>query len=324
MVNVPDWERVGDAAKRVMLTGITENVAQLALCRAILNRQIRVRIYLGKFESGDFCLQQTMWGEVGLIIPPHLAPRDFDWSQSSPLKPWRDFREGISGIFRNWRQDRIDVFCDDVTKVLCGRKQAKGVHAGPSGRRGPDSKARRGTPMVPMRKGSEQKPTKRGRKTASQRRVVALVGPGEQEYAPAREPLSEALKRFLAAGFSSVEAEKLICRALADRKIRYRWRAVTEDQVLSGLPPAMAAQIQQGLRDEPAAWRGQMENLYPRHLMGETLPLTSSPKPDDFDWRKSCFKNHGILALLLLRNIAVFGLSSFKLTSRGSYLMVVG
>ena len=144
-MNVPDWERIGDAAKRVKLAGITENEAQLPLCRAILNRQIRVRIYLGKFERGDFYLHQTMWGEVGLIIPPHLAPRDFDWSLSSPLSPWRDFREGISGIFRNWRQDRIDVFCADVTKVLCGRKQAKGVNAGPSGRRGPDNIARRGT-----------------------------------------------------------------------------------------------------------------------------------------------------------------------------------
>ena len=141
MVNVPDWERVGDAAKRVMLTGITENEAQLALCRAISNRQIRVRIYLGKFERGDFYLHPTMWGEVGLIIPPQLAPRDFDWVAIQPAKAMARLREGVSGIFRNWRQDRIDVFSADVTKVLCGRKQAKGVHAGSSGRRGPDNES---------------------------------------------------------------------------------------------------------------------------------------------------------------------------------------
>ena len=114
-------------------------------------------------------------------------------------------------------------------------------------------------------------------------------GPG-QEWAPPWDRLSEALKSFLAAGFLSPEAEKLICRSLVDGKIRYRWRAFTDDQVLSGLPPATATQIRQGLRDDPAAWRGQMEQLYPRQFMGTTLHVTSSPQPDDFDWRESCFK----------------------------------
>jgi hypothetical protein len=270
-----NWEPLAEAVRRVMLTGITEDEAQLALCRAISNRKIRARIYLGKLERGDFFLHQTtMWGEVGLIIPPRLAPRDFDLAQSSPLRPWRD-KAGSTGIFPNWRQDRIEVFSADLTKALCGGKQTEGVHAGRFGRGEQDGDARRGTPIVPTREGGEQKPSKRRRKSGSQRRAVASAGPGEQEYAPARESLLEALKRFLAAGFPSPEAENLICRALVDGKIRCRWRAVSDDQVLSGLPPATAARIRQGLCDDPAAWRGQMEQLYPRHLMGETLPLTS-------------------------------------------------
>jgi hypothetical protein len=141
---------------------------------------------------------------------------------------------------------------------------------------------------VPTRETSEQR--KRGTKSGSQKRASASEELGRQEYAPARESLAEILERFLAAGFSEREAQSLICRALTDQKIRCRWRAISDDEVLAQLPPTTADRIRVGLRDNPAAWRGQMEHLYPRHLMGETLPLASPPEPDDLDWRESCFK----------------------------------
>ena len=87
----------------------------------------------------------------------------------------------------------------------------------------------------------------------------------------------------------------------------------------------MAAQIRQGLRDDPAAWRGQMEQLYPRQFMGETLPsqlhrqsltisIGANPVSKSLElWLYCCSAT-----------IAVFGLSSFELTSRTSYLMTVG
>jgi hypothetical protein len=276
VVNVPDWERVGDAAKRVMLTGITENEAQLALCRAISNRQIRVRIYLGKFERGDFFLVPTIGVKAGFIMPPHLVPRDFDWAQSSPLRPWRDTGKDAGGIFPNWRLDRIEVFSADVTKALCGGMRADGAQA---------------VQAVQKRERAKLKPAKRKQKIALQTQApIPAAALGEQQWAPAWEPLSEALARVMSAGFSNSEAKNLICRAIIDGKIRHRWRAFTDDQVLSKLQPATAARIRQGLRDNPTALRGQMEQLYPRQFIGETLPLTSLPKPDDFDWRESCFK----------------------------------
>ena len=142
---------------------------------------------------------------------------------------------------------------------------------------------------MPTREGGEQRPLKRRRKFGSQKRAAASEL-GEQEYAPARESLSEALRQFLAAGFPSPEAEKLICRGLVDGKIRFRWRAVNDDQVLSGLPPATAARIRQGLRENPTAWRGQMEQLYPPQFIGEALRFASPPEANDFDWHESCFK----------------------------------
>jgi hypothetical protein len=289
VVNVADWERLSDAVKRVMLTDATESEAQLAFCRAISNREIRVRIYLGKFERSDFYLVPTIGVEAGLIIPAQLEPQDLDWVQSSPLRPWRDAAD-VSSIFPNWRQDRIEVFSADVTKALCGRRQAEGARAGRIGRRERVRDTREGTPKVPTPGRGVQKPPKRKRKSRSQRRAVAPGAPVEQEWAPAWDPLSETLRRFLAAGFSSPGAERLICRALVDGKIRCRWRAFTDDQVLSGLAPATATQIRQGLRDDPAAWRGQMEQLYPRQFMGMTLPVTSPPpQPNDLNWRESCF-----------------------------------
>jgi len=275
VVNVPNWERLGDAAKRAMLAGIAENEVQLALCRAISNRKIRVRIYLGKFERGDFFLTPTVGVEAGLIIPRHLTPRDFDWTQSSPLMPWRD-TAGMTAIFPNWRQDRIEVFSADVTQALFSRtraEEAQGVLA----------------TRKPER--AERKPTKRKRKFAPRMQApVPAAEHGEQQWAPAWEPLSETLARFMSADFSGSEAKDLICRAMRDGRIRLRWRAFTDDQVLSKLPPATAARIRQGLRDEPAAWRGQIELLYPRQFMGEMANFASPPGPDDFNWRESCLQ----------------------------------
>jgi hypothetical protein len=131
-----------------------------------------------------------------------------------------------------------------------------------------------------------RKPAKRKQKFSQQTQAPTRAA-GEQEWAPAWEPLSESLARFMSAGFSGSEAKSLICRAIIDEKIRHRWRAFTDDQVLSKLPPATAARIRQGLRDDPAAWRGQMEQLYPRHLMGETLHFKWPLKLEDLDWNES-------------------------------------
>ena len=167
-----------------------------------------------------------------------------------------------------------------------GPKGCRG--AGVQGCRGAGVVQGAGVQVVQKRERTKRKPARRKQKVARQTQAPTPgAEPGEQQWAPAWEPLSEALARFMSAGFSGSEAKNLICRAIIDGKIRYRWRAFTDDQVLSKLPPAIAAQIRQGLRDNPAGWRGQMEQLYPRHLMGETLQFKWLLKPEDLDWNES-------------------------------------
>jgi hypothetical protein len=119
MALVPEWERLADALKRVVATGISEHDAQVSLCRAISERKIRVALWLGIFERGEFRLLHGIAPNVGLIMPADITPQDFDWSESRPLKPWRN--DTMGGMFRDWHRDRIELYSADVTRVLVTR-----------------------------------------------------------------------------------------------------------------------------------------------------------------------------------------------------------
>ena len=108
-----------------MATGTAENEAQDAICRAISDRKICVRIYLGKLRDSRLLHQsKKIMPNIDLIIPTHLARQDFDWPQSRPLKAWRQIQDG--GIFdKTSRRDRIELLSADVTNVLCGGRQAR-------------------------------------------------------------------------------------------------------------------------------------------------------------------------------------------------------
>jgi hypothetical protein len=142
MEHVPEWERLADALKRVVATGIAEGQAQVAICGAISDRSITVRLFVGRIERADIFLlegwerevppsrtprdfdlwQQALTGlpprSRTLMIPSHIVPQDFDWTNSNPLKPLRDAQEGVSAMFQDWRRDRIELFSADVTKVV--------------------------------------------------------------------------------------------------------------------------------------------------------------------------------------------------------------
>jgi hypothetical protein len=114
-------------------------------------------------------------------------------------------------------------------------------------------------------------------------------------FVPDFERLHEVLKRVMAAGFSKREAQRNICRAIADRKIKIRFHVVfTDDDVLSILPPETASHYREGLRsrENAANWRGLLDQLSPRQLVGGTVPvdIPSQLSPCDFDWRKSACK----------------------------------
>jgi len=59
------------------------------------------------------------------------------------------------------------------------------------------------------------------------------------------------------------------------------------------LAPETASQYREGLQDKKnTAWRGLLEQLYPRHLMGETssVPLPHQIRPGVLHWQESRFK----------------------------------
>jgi hypothetical protein len=146
MVDVPEWERLADALKRVVATGLTETQAKIAICSAISDRSITVQLFLGNFERANIFLQEgwesevppsrtpesfDMWrrAQTGLpprprtlMIPSHIAPEDFDWQGSRPLKPWRDPQGSFS--FFDWHGDRLELCSADVTRVLIASKSA--------------------------------------------------------------------------------------------------------------------------------------------------------------------------------------------------------
>ena len=85
MAYTPDWEPLADALKHVMAAGVDEQDAKTDLCRAIADRKINVRVRIAPTD--------TMGGKVfparNIEVPPHLAPAQFDWTNSRPINRWR-------------------------------------------------------------------------------------------------------------------------------------------------------------------------------------------------------------------------------------------
>ncbi len=141
MVYVPDWERLNAARLRVAGLGDVAQMrlgwppptpspvpafalqqAELDICRAIADRKIRIRFLISKEEaligSFDRVVGTVRSGEE-VDIPTDLRPKDFDWINSRPHRPWP--RSGTSTLDESlWHLEWIEVCSADVTKVLCG------------------------------------------------------------------------------------------------------------------------------------------------------------------------------------------------------------
>jgi hypothetical protein len=165
MVEVPEWERLADALKRVVASGVTEGEAKAAICNAIADRSVTVRLFVGNIEGADIFLLEgwerdvppsrtppnfALWESAltgrpprqpSLMIPRHnvsskrqhtplIVPGDFDWQESRPLKPWRDPQGSFT--FFDWHCDRLELCSADVTRVLIAPRS--GVHGRPKKR----------------------------------------------------------------------------------------------------------------------------------------------------------------------------------------------
>jgi hypothetical protein len=124
MAYVSDWERLPDALKRVMASGIEEDETKQDICNAIADRKIKIRGLVVK-EEGRGSFGERVVGTVRhggeIEIPSHLSSRDFDWDNSRPVSPWQESPIHNSGVFAaRWHLEWIEVFRADVTILLCG------------------------------------------------------------------------------------------------------------------------------------------------------------------------------------------------------------
>ena len=120
-----------------MASGVAERDAQVAICKAIADRSVSVRVLnpftierlhkLGFFsgrigEKADFFLHPGLTELApSVMIPSRIAPEDFDWQESHPLKPWRDPQASLSPF--DWRRDCIHLRRADVTRVLVAPRE---------------------------------------------------------------------------------------------------------------------------------------------------------------------------------------------------------
>jgi hypothetical protein len=101
--------------------GLTKDEAQAAICRAIDNGavnfkgKLRERIY--GMTSGAVLERNAL----EILVPP--KPQDFDWENSRPLKKWIVRHDSGFRPSGSWDLEWIELFRDDVTKVLCSTGQ---------------------------------------------------------------------------------------------------------------------------------------------------------------------------------------------------------
>jgi hypothetical protein len=105
-----------------MTTGVREDEAKLDLCIATADRKIKVRVTIAQ-NADSFRGEPFSGRNVG--VPHHLSPDDFDWSRSSPLKPWSIGPVGPQhytwiGGWKDRPIDLIELSTSDVSRILCG------------------------------------------------------------------------------------------------------------------------------------------------------------------------------------------------------------
>jgi hypothetical protein len=153
----PEWQRLSHALKRVMAAAVDEVSVKRAICDAIADGKIAVRLYFlvppisidwrPRRELSVTYARELRKGE----IPPRLTPRDFDWVQSRIRKSgrWEKVRGPFGSFVGQWEVidaarhtpdkhlpeshrrppsgdrvmaywHRVELLRADVTKVLCG------------------------------------------------------------------------------------------------------------------------------------------------------------------------------------------------------------
>jgi hypothetical protein len=84
----PGWERLSDAAARVMAAaGVSKEQAQTDICQAIADDAVEIRCKLEKHTTSPIRSKKVLAGR-DFEIPTDLKLKHLDWERSRPLKPW--------------------------------------------------------------------------------------------------------------------------------------------------------------------------------------------------------------------------------------------
>jgi hypothetical protein len=118
MTYVTEWERLGEALHRVMDAGRSKEQAQIALGQAIADGVVKIRGKLKRRMTTHMTASDTVLEGAAFRIPPKIDPRDLEYEQSRPVKPWAVQRGAFepSGF---WELEWIELFRTDVTKAMC-------------------------------------------------------------------------------------------------------------------------------------------------------------------------------------------------------------
>jgi hypothetical protein len=118
MAYSPEWERLSDAAARVMTAaGVSKEQAQTDICQAIADGKVKIRCQLKRHKTNKMTSKTVLEGNA-FEIPTRIKPDDLDWEGSRPVNPWR-IRRGSYAIPGDWDLEWVELSGTHVTKVLC-------------------------------------------------------------------------------------------------------------------------------------------------------------------------------------------------------------
>jgi hypothetical protein len=141
MPYLPGWERLSDAATRVITAaGIANDEARSNICQAIADGAVKIRGKLGRHTTRHSRASNTVLEGKDFEIPTDLKLEDLDWERSRPLKAWL-VRRGGSVPAGYWDLEWIELSRADVTNVLSAAG-TPGVSGQPARETGARSRSR--------------------------------------------------------------------------------------------------------------------------------------------------------------------------------------
>jgi hypothetical protein len=119
-------EPLADAFKRVMASGLSEDQAKMDICGAVADGKINVRVRVSIAATDNAMRGRVFYSSHrNVAVPLHLDPKDLDWVQSRPLKPWPigpwgpQYHSRPSWSWENQPIDLIELSTTDVMRELC-------------------------------------------------------------------------------------------------------------------------------------------------------------------------------------------------------------